>query len=331
LNAETPEKPPGRKAPRISAPVALGLSVLLSLVLVEITLRLVGFTYELKVQVVEAQAPNRDRVFEGYSVDRDLLWVRKTYPEILERALTHHPRLVHMGDSCTEFGDYDRRLDQLLRAERGSAPGFANFGCAGWSTYQGRRQMQRDVRRVAPDIVTIFYGWNDHWKSVGLDDREVARFNETLLYRLRGLRLAQLATKVTVALKARRPGGPPPRVSEPDFEKNLVEMVRIALELGAVPVLLTAPTPAFENEGRWTGDLLPFPEIHRRYAAIVRRVASANGAVLCDLAARFDTIPRGTLRSVYFFKDEVHLTDEGNQLIAETLAACFRERGLLAR
>jgi lysophospholipase L1-like esterase len=283
----------------------------------------------LKTTVIEAQAPNREKVFEGYALDPDLLWTRKDYPRTLNLAMDRAPDILFLGDSCTEFGDYDRRFARLV-AERFPPLRLesANFGCAGWSTFQGRRQMERDVTRVRPRIVTLYFGWNDHWLSVGVDDAGVSRLNESPLYRLSGLRLTQLLMKGRVALAARA-GGPPPRVNEADFRANLVAMVRTARETGAEPVILTAPTPGRENEGRWTGSLAVFPAIHRRYADIAREVAAAEKVILCDLAAEFDRIPPGELRARYFFKDEVHLTDTGNQLIAETLVGCFEKQGLL--
>jgi len=305
------------------------LSVLLSIVAAEVALRLVGFRYELKATVIEAQAPNREKVFEGYSLDPDLLWTRKDYPRVLNAALDRPPDILFLGDSCTEFGDYDRRYAALWQAQHpGRKVETANFGCAGWSTYQGRRQMERDVRRVKPRFVTLYYGWNDHWLSVGVDDAAVGALNQSGLYRFQSLRLVQLLTKTRVALAARKAGGPPPRVSEASFRENIVAMIRSAREAGATPVLLTAPTPGREKEGRWVGALSRFPGIHRRYADIVREVARAEDVTLCDLAAEFDSTPPDELRAKYFFKDEVHLTEAGNQRIAEDLLRCFEERSL---
>jgi lysophospholipase L1-like esterase len=312
---------------RLRRVIPLFLSLAIALVLAEVTLRIAGFHYELKATVIEAQAPNRERVFEGYALDPDLLWTRKDYPRVFNAAMDLRPDILFMGDSCTEFGDYDRRFARLV-AERFPAWNlhYANFGCAGWSTFQGRRQMERDVRRVRPRFVTLYYGWNDHWLSVGVDDKAVAKLNASALYRLRTFRLAQLATKAYVAAAARRAGGSPPRVSEVDFRDNVEAMIRAARAAGAVPILLTAPTSGWENEGRWTGALSRFPAIHRRYAAIVREVAAAEGVFLCDIGAEFDRIPREEARSVLFFKDEVHLTDQGNQKFAESLVQCFADQ-----
>jgi lysophospholipase L1-like esterase len=100
-------------------------------------------------------------------------------------------------------------------------------------------------------------------------------------------------------------------------------MVATARAANIRPVLLTAPTPGRPNEGRWTGDAARLIALHREYIDIVRRVAREEEAPLLDLAAAFDRIPAAELRARYFFKDEVHLTEEGNEEIARLLVAFF--------
>jgi lysophospholipase L1-like esterase len=305
---------------------ALLVSLAVALVLGELLLVLVGFRYELKAHVIEVQAPNREKVFDGYTLDPDFLWVRKNYAETLARALDRPPDILFLGDSCTEFGDYDRRFVRLLReaAPAGTRiPTTANFGCAGWSTDQGRRQMARDVVRVAPRVVTIWYGWNDHWDSVGKDDAAIVRMAAEPIRRWRGLRLVQLLDKSRVALARLGRSTPTPRVSASDFESNLRSMVATARTANIRPVLLTAPTPGRPDEGRWTGDAARLIGLHREYIDIVRRVAREENVPLLDLAAEFDRIPAAELRARYFFKDEVHLTEEGNEEIARLLVAFF--------
>lgn len=71
------------------------------------------------------------------------------------------------------------------------------------------------------------------------------------------------------------------------------------------------------------------PALHRHYADVVREVARNERAVLCDLAAEFDRIPADVLRSTYFYRDEVHLTPEGNLKVAEILLDCLQKGDLL--
>jgi lysophospholipase L1-like esterase len=103
---------------------------------------------------------------------------------------------------------------------------------------------------------------------------------------------------------------------------------------GIIPVLLTAPTshergaePAFLAP-RWItklGDLVP---LHEQYVEIVRAVARAHRVALCDLAARFNAPRQEAVRNDLFQADGIHLTPEGDRLIARCLFDCFEENGL---
>ncbi len=311
-------------------------SLVAALAVAELALRLAGFRYELRATVIESTAPNAADVLADYRVDPERLWVPVGYEDAVARALAVRPAVALMGDSCTQFGRYPA-LFAGLAAERlgGGRPlPYVNLGVAGWTTHQGLAQLELDVRRIRPRLVTLYYGWNDHWLSIGLPDREVARLARSPLFRHQGLRLVQLANRAQVALRAA--GDPPPlRVPLPDFRDNLRRLVRRARSLGATPVLLTAPTahergqePSYLAK-RWVADLDQLVPLHQSYVAAVREVAAAERAGLCDLAAVFAREPAWKRRTVYFQRDGIHLLEAGDRKIAETLYGCFEEQGLL--
>ena len=64
--------------------------------------------------------------------------------------------------------------------------------------------------------------------------------------------------------------------------------------------------------------------------AVVREVARERGAILCDLAERLGALPRD-VRTRLFLDDGIHLTDAGNDAVAEALHECFRENGLTGK
>ena len=124
----------------------------------------------------------------------------------------------------------------------------------------------------------------------------------------------------------------PPEV----FRRNLAEMVRLARGAGVVPVLVTAPSdhragaePA-QLSPRWIEDLSRLVPLHRRYVEIVREVATREGAVLCDLAARFESLP-GDARDRSFAVDGIHLTLAGDRRAAAWLRDCFEASGAMRR
>ena len=311
------------------------LSTAVFLAVIEIGLRLTGFSYVLAPQEIEFGKPDPVLLETGFLADQDLFWVTRDYPEKLERLRRQRPPLLFMGDSCTHLGNYDDELARLLAARQGATLRFGNLGVAGWSTAQGRRQLERDVLPLAPRVVTIYYGWNDHWVGFGIEDKNVALVHRVFAGPWSHWRLVQLATKAALAIGARRTAYPN-RVSLIDFEDNLRSMIRLATAQGIEPVLITAATSHRVGEEpeelalRWLRDLEELVPLHRSYTAAVRRVASQQQAVLCDAAAHFAELPRETIERA-FMADGIHLTREGDRRLAAFLYDCFEREGLWAK
>ena len=305
-------------------------------------LRLAGFEHKLSPELVDFGAPSRDLIQRYYLEDEDLLWVPRDYRDTVEQGVRDQPVIVFMGDSCTQLGNYhESLLEGLLRGlppEQVPSEGiaFLNVACVGWSSYQGRLQLDRDVLAMKPRVVTLFFGWNDHWVSRGVEDKTVARVDRFVQSPLRGLRLVQLWARAALAAHPQA-ADRPNRVSPEDFRDNLTHMVRTAAANGIAAVLLTAPTslapgetpshlrPAFLREGEEPGPM------HQAYAQIVREVGDAEGAVVCDLDASFRALPAEVVRDIYFTEDRIHPTEAGDHKIAEFLLACLREHGLVER
>jgi lysophospholipase L1-like esterase len=309
-----------------------------SLVLCETVLRFSAFAFHLYPKTIEFGSPSPQAMASDYEPDEDLLWVTKGYHEKVESAQADHPTIVFMGDSCSQFGRYDQFLSRLImRRKRLDRISYVNLGVGGWSSYQGLQQLKRDIIKMRPKLITIYYGWNDHWNGFGIEDKDVARVSSSFWFRLQDVRLVQLVTKAYVALSRQRRDKLPKRVSAEDFRQNLGEMVRLARRHDIIPVLLTAPTthsrgrePAY-LKGRFLENLDELVPLHQRYVSIVREVARDEGAILCDLAAKFDALPRQEVAADYFSTDGIHLKRKGNKRIAEFLFECFEANGLFRK
>ncbi len=302
-------------------------TIVVFVAVLEAGLRLSGFSYVLYPEEIEFGMPDPVLLETGFREDDDLFWVTKDYEEKLARLARERPEIVFMGDSCTQFGSYDRELARLVEERRGEPLRYGNLGVAGWTSHQGRHQLERDVVPLGPRLVTIYYGWNDHWIGFGIDDENVSRIKRIFSSRWSGLRVVQLATKALVAAGTRR-SAYPDRVSLADFRANLRAMAETAAEAGIRPAFLTAPTsirageePAY-LETRWLRELSDLVPLHRSYAEAVREVAAEEGAVLCDLARRFDELPREEVEAS-FRDDGIHLTEEGSRRVAELLYRCL--------
>lgn len=312
-------------------------SVVFLLLVTEATLHLSGFGYVLYPEEIEFGQPDPVLIDLGFREDPELFWTPKDYEDTLRRLRETSPPLVLLGDSCTYFGDYDEALARLARERLDLDLAWGNLSVPGWSSHQGLAQLRRDVPALDPEVVTIYFGWNDHWIGFGIEDKNVARVKRVFGSRLGGLRLVQLGTKALVAWGARETAYPE-RVSLEDFRANLRAMVRESRRQDAVPVLLTAPWGHREGqempalEARWLRDDAELVPLHRSYVEAVREVADAEGerARLCDLAARAEALPWGE-REALFTGDGIHLSAAGDAAVASWLFECFARDGLWSR
>jgi lysophospholipase L1-like esterase len=299
-------------------------SLTISVGAAEVALRIAGFHFDF-VPTLEFGWPDPKAIKEAYEPDPDLVWVTKDYRATLREARREHPAIVFMGDSCTEFGTYPSRTVALLTSEHSPDATGVKLGVGGWSTEQGVQQLERDVIPLHPKIVTIYYGWNDHWVAMGLTDPEIARAHR-LLAVARVSRIVQLWLRMEVHLAEERVPAPN-RVPLPRYEANLRRMSDEARHAGILPLFITAPSnhvaghePEYlaKRHLRSLAELVP---LHTAYVDATREVARETGTPLCDAAAAFAAMPLA--HDHYFMKDGIHLTPDGDQAMAAVLARCI--------
>lgn len=280
-------------------------------------------------------ADHRRRFRVEYGLDRELLWRPKPAPGLTNsrgflgpewEGVKRGKRLIALGDSCTVAGasPYPERLAALL-------PGWQvwNAGVGSWSSYQGRRLLETELLALRPDVVTVYFGWNDHWLAWGAPDKELAaELDRAWRRRLLAERFRVLQAWHFVRDRLSGPVGPPrgapPRVSLEDYAANLRAIVAATRAAGALPVLVTAPsglTPGHPvarrlvEESRNFDDAARLPAVHEAYNGAVRAVAAETGAALADLAREFAAEPPERL-----FSDGIHLSPEGHRLAARRIA-----------
>ncbi len=309
-------------------------TVALLLVAFELSLRLTGFSFVLYPKDIEFGRPDPVMITSGFLEDDELYWVTRDYPQELAELSEERPHWIFLGDSCTHLGHYDAALARRLEARSGQPLRYGNLAVAGWSSYQGRQQLARDVVPLKPQIVSLYFGWNDHWIGFGIEDKNVARVKRLFSSRWSRLRLSQLVTQAVVAWGARETAYPN-RVSPEDFSDNLRAMVDTSRRAGIQPVLITAATSHRRGQEpshltqRWLRNLDDLVPLHQEYVQRVRQVAAEKDATLCDPAQAFAELPAGEMASL-FMQDGIHLTAEGDERLAELLEHCVAEAGLLA-
>jgi len=312
--------------------VLTGAGLLIGLLLGELALRAAGFSYHLRPEQIQFGWPRTlASLGDEYRADPDLLWVHADYDRRLARARAAKPVIAFLGDSCTDYSRYpELLLEELARRRPEARWTGVNLGTAGWSTFQGLRQLRRDVLPLRPRVVTLYFGWNDHWIGFGLPDAEVASLLRRTGSRWQGLRLVQLGEKAYVAAHRSDDNR---RVPLPEFRRNLHDMIRLAKSHGIEPVLITAP--ASHERGReprylkgvWIHRLQDVVPLHQAYVEAVRSVAREDRAALCDLARDFAALP-ARQRSASFLKDGIHFNRRGARRAAGFLADCLESTDL---
>jgi lysophospholipase L1-like esterase len=288
----------------------------------EVGLRVAGFSFY-TFPVVQFGYPDPVTLRDLFVPDRDLFCVTKDYRVTLSQATQTHPAVVFMGDSCTQFGSYPGIVLTRVAARVPALGSGIKVGVVGWSSEQGLAQLKRDIVPLHPRVITVYYGWNDHWVALGPQDAD-ARPSAVVWWFSQHSRVWQLG------MKARRSSpGPldrrPFRVEVDRYISNLTTIVDLARRNGITTVLITAPSghdighePEYlaVRHVRRLSDLVP---VHRSYVVATRTVAERTGATLCDAADAFDHDPQ---RASYFEKDGIHLNQAGNRALTSIVAPC---------
>lgn len=195
--------------------------------------------------------------------------------------------IVHMGDSIT-FGQYvdpairwTALVEERLRAALGDgAAKSTTVAVCGETTRMGLERYPGDVQDNSPGLLTLQYGMNDCncWET----DRGA------------------------------------PRVSEPAFRANLVEMIDRARRFGARHVILsTNPRTLRTDVVMPSGEI--YEDANARYSEIIRQVAADTEVDLCDVRAGFDLLSDAELAEM-LHPDLLHLSVAGNAYYADLIS-----------
>ncbi len=251
-------------------------------------------------------------------------------------------RVLSLGDSNT-FGwgvryeeAYPTVLAGLLReALPGRDVHVLNGGCSGYSAYQGLEILRRRGVKYRPDIVTIWFGWNDKGSWDGMTDAEHARLftrehrlTLSATYRVLSYTLRRAShDKVREEREETQAGQR--RMPLDDYKARLRDMVELARATeiepgtgrGAQPVLIQG---CKIKNLRWALERGGDAGLNRwlKAAEEVAEERDVPMLPLCDVLYR-----RGLGLDVFI--DDGHLKPPGLRLVAESLLALFAENDML--
>lgn len=248
-------------------------------------------------------------------------------------------RVVSLGDSCTAQGHppYSERLDECLKADPPGGRDWeaVNLGVFGYSSAQGAAVYHRWAERLGANVVTLYFGWNDHWTEHSVTDRQrmASRMGPFAAKNLEAFRRKRLYNALSQAVSRMREGGEGrsdadsrvPRVPPVEYVGTLKRLIAEIRANGAVPLVLTAPRRALTDTLVKSGHArspAEAEELHDHYVELTRQVAAEENAELLDLAA---IIADPAYDDGYFMEDGIHWTDDkGIPLLASLLCDKLR-------
>jgi len=195
----------------------------------------------------------------------------------------------------------------------------------GYTSFQGRRLLETEVLKWSPDIVTVYFGWNDHWLARGRQDKDQNAEYSTAWDPLQNLRILQLI-RALVQQEQESPNNIR-RVEINDYETNLSSIRKQCEDRGIEVWYFTAPhafdlgIPPYLVESGEINDASSLIPMHQEYNSKVRKVANHQSSRIIDLAAEMNEMNKSAL----FLDDHIHLSTTGRFYVArrmiETLVA----------
>jgi len=254
-------------------------------------------------------------------------------PRLTVRRSSGTLRIACLGDSCTQMGDppYATVLRERLSERLGTEVEVLNAGIIGYSTEQGAARLERDVLPYRPDLVTLYFGWNDHWFMNRVSDEAIERAESRSWGWVDSVgwsRVVQLGLYGAYSWHERRAwqlNRQPyvARVSLDRYQSNLKRMIASIRRASGRPRLVTAATNMTEEtpatdftclkDMGHTGFDTP-KALHDAYVEATRAVARETRTPLFDAAVRLDG------NSALFMSDHIHFTAEGIAAFADYMA-----------
>ncbi|MCC9642467.1 GDSL-type esterase/lipase family protein [Rhodopirellula sp. JC740] len=323
------------------------IPVLLFFGVLEGMLRLVGFQANQGVERMEFTFPIDDyneSAPQPFLVrDETLFWRPKAGvmdhnskgfygPEFETEKKTSVFRIVCLGDSCTHFGP-DSYPDMLRIYLDETAPGkfeVINAGVIGYTSFQGRRLLESEVLKWSPDLVTVYFGWNDHWLARGRQDKDQNVETSVVMNALQGFRVIQFASYTLGGLSSQT--GQAKRVELDDYRENLAHIATQCQSQNIATWYITAPhafdlgIPPYLVKSGEISDQRSLIPMHRSYNQVVREVAQTKEATLIDLAGEMDRMNKQEL----FIDDHIHLSRTGKFYLTKRIIETLETNNILA-
>ncbi len=246
--------------------------------------------------------------------DRNLFWrLKDVQPNFTEK---NSLKIMILTDSVSVMyegkGYPDILHNYLSNSIPDKNPVVFNGGVPGYTSFQGLKYFTSELLSYQPDIISVCYGWNDHWQSGNeLPDKLQKPPNRFISNIVGKSRLFAFLRAILLKTKQNQYSSVGPsefrRVSLKDYEDNIEKFVEIAKQNEIVIVLMTAP---------YLNGPVDWIPTHKEYNAVVHKIAKRNNVPLVNLVDKFKD------RKNLFIepeKDQAHYNWQGSEIVAQAL------------
>jgi len=194
----------------------------------------------------------------------------------------------------------------------------------GYTSHQGLAWLKRDIDWLAPDLLTVSFGWNDASYS-DVPDRESMRVNWSSVLTRWVIDHSQAFAHATNWLRSGKGQAPAqrmpvPRVSEQEYLNNMTEIVRLARERVAGVIVIGAP-----YRDQVTNP--PEAELMIRYRSALRDATQRMNIHFLEIRELTEAAyPANT----GWFGELIHPNHMGHRLIAAELCTLLQSKSALA-
>jgi len=267
-------------------------------------------------------------------------------PEFDKKKPADTLRIMALGDSCTFAGGwYETTYSGLLaRFLKDRHPTkrieVINAGISGFNSEFALARLRDELLEYQPDMVTLYIGWNDLMKTNPVNPVAVQQYRYSGLWRtLNESYLVKAYSKVVFyylrpLLMKPKLDGDPDGVHAFDhfmpavYQANVDAIATTLQAQGIHALFLMRPTAVrlgmTQNDIDQEHIFFPyfagayslerFLSLHRSYNRAMEEVARRHQIPLVDLDSLFNLLKKDSL-----FQDTMHLSNEGNRVVAENL------------
>lgn len=249
-------------------------------------------------------------------------------------------RILSLGESTTFAPrmSYDQCYSSVLERElKKTGPGrevrVINGGVPGYTLFQGYQYLRTRGLDLDPDMVLIYFGYNDFLpvsflglraggdpgRARGLNDWELFERRQAFGERIRSFLTRHSNLFRGLVYRRQRDGG------DPDGESIQIDPDRVRVPSEHREKLLEMLSDMCRERGIDLVIVIPWYLKFKKHIALLRNFAERNGVTVVDLPRILPSRLSRAKKS--YFVDDIHPTPEGHRLIAEAIYEIIVEEG----